>query len=344
MAGKNWLTYAPEATFGTAPSSGWADIEVADLGGHTPVVAVQQSAGIVRGQIGPSLQGRRTIVRGATGTLKPNLTTRGMLALFAAAIGDPTITALGGGVNRLRFDLDDQQPSTSLAVQVGREFKNGTQDKDTFTGGQPVTLTMAQGLAANSSGSSTDGIPTVELDMNYSGFQPSVTERTSTLVDSVNYSGGDFTAWVAPTLSAISASECFNEFSIVIPTGFDFDDRCISTLARDRAGRAGRLLPTLQLGRAYKDRSFYNAWINGTPMAFRGTWSLTDDGVPFKVTVEVPSMSFTGDAPQESPEAVATQGIPAEVNSITDNLGNPLPMVSVIVETDETWTGAEHES
>lgn len=333
MAGKNWLTYAPEGEFNQAPVAGWTDIEVTDLGAHAPIVAVQQSEGMVRGQIGPSQRGRRNIIRGGAGTIKPYLATRGMLGLFAAAIGEPDIEAVGP-VNRHRFDLDAVQPTTTLAVQIGREFKGGAQDFDTFTGGQPTTLKMSQGLSATQSGTSSDGIPSVEMEMGYVGF-PTVAEVESVHAESVNFAGGDFQAWVAPTLAEITEDECFNEFGIEIPTGLT-GDPCIA-ITSDKAGRAGLLAPTLQLGRSYKDRLFYDAWINGTPMAFRCRWAVTIDEFPFAVTIEVPSMSFTGDVPTESQTEVTKQTLPAAIESVLGEDDEPLPLLSVIVDTDEEW-------
>ena len=121
MAGKNWLTIAPEATFGTVPTIGWTDIPVVDLGQASPIVTVQQADVMRRGQVAPTMDGQRVDTRGGTQTIKPYLATRGMLPLFAAAINEPTITP-SGGMNIHRFDLDDESPEATLAVQLGREF------------------------------------------------------------------------------------------------------------------------------------------------------------------------------------------------------------------------------
>lgn len=334
MAGKNWLTIAPEATFGTVPATGWTDIPVVDLGQASPIVTVQQADVMRRGQVAPTMDGQRVDTRGGTQTIKPYLATRGMLPLFAAAINEPTITP-SGGMNIHRFDLDDESPEATLAVQIGREFADGTQDLDTFAGGRPSVLRLAQGQSATSSGVSADGIPTLEVDMNYRVFSPSTTERTSVAVDSVNYSGGDCTISIGPSLSSLS-TECLNSFSLEMPTGFDFERRCISD-AIDKPGRVGLIQPTVSLEWSYKDRTYYDAWINGTAMALRAEWALTVGGDAFSVRLDIPALMFTGDAPVESNESVTTQSLPGSVYGTYDNLGDPVPVLSLYVTTDEEY-------
>lgn len=338
MAGKTWLTIAPEAAdaFGTVPTEGWVDLPVADLGGHAPVVAVQQSDMMRRGQVAATADGQRTVVRGALGTLKPALQTRGMLGLLAAVFGEPTKTVLGGGVNRFRFDLDEVQPITTLAVQVGREFKDGSQDRDTCTGGQPVSFKLTQGLSSDQSGVSADGIPMIEMAMNYQRFVPAQAVVESALLSAVDFSGADCTTWIGDTLEDLD-EECLNDFTFDLPAGFDFGDRCISTTARDKAGRAGLIAPTLQLGRSYKDRTFYDAWVNGASKALRARWALTVDTVAYAVQLDVPVMKFTGEVPQESKTETTKQPLAAACYGSFTEEGDPVPAVSVIVDTDEDW-------
>lgn len=336
MAGKNWLTVAREGPFGTFPGTGFYDLGVTDLGGHTPTVAVQAPEVMRRGQVTPTMDGMRTVTRGGTGTIKPHLATRGMLDIFAAAIGTPSEAPVGG-LTRYTFDLDETAPTVSLAVQAGREFKGGTQDKDSFAGGQAAVLRLAQGLSANTSGVSAEGIPTVELDVNYQKFLPNqALVENSTILDAVNFSGADCTIWLGPDLDDLD-EECLNEFALELPTGFDFEDRCISTVARDEAGRAGMIAPTLTLGWSYKNRTYYDAWVNGTPMALRVRWELTVDGDDFGVQLDVPALMFTGDVPAESMTETTKQQLPAAIYGTYDELGDPVPALSILVDTDEVW-------
>lgn len=340
MAGKNWITVAPQfaGTFATAPVSGWADIPVVDLGGHVPIVARQQADVMVRDQVAPTLDGMRTVVRGGTGTIKPHLRTRGMLLYFAAILGEPTSSVVSG-MNRHRFDLGATMPTTAIAAQVGKEFSGGGQDKDSYWGGQPVSLKIGQGLASDQGGVSADGIPTVEVEMNYAQFDGNPALVTSAILEALNYSGADCTTWIGPTLDDLD-EECFTEFGLEIPSGFDLANaRCISSTSRDQAGRAGEIAAKLTLGRSYKNRLFYDAWINGTPMAQRTVWSLTDGGNDFSVTIDIPCILPTGDAAQESKTEVTKQNIPADIYGTLDEDDEPVPPVSIIVDTDELWNG-----
>lgn len=332
MAGKNYLAVAEEAIFGTAPSSGWAGVEVTDLGSHTPIVTTFQPETMRKGQQGRTVAGRRTSARGGTGTAKPVLATRGMLPFLAATFGTPVSTELVSGVYQHVYTTSSALSPVSLAVQIGREFKGGGQDLDTFTGGQVSEARFTQGLSATSSGTSSEGGAMAEFDLNYAGFLPLTAEVNPVYPDGASFTGGDWTAKLGPAGGVLS-DECLNEFGLTIPTGADFEDRCIQNF-RDKAGRGALPAPSMQLGWSYKDRTYYNAWIAGTIFSFEAEYKIVainlGGGYSPSVKIEVPAIAFSGETPQESATETTKQALPADVLWDED-----APMVTVTVVTDE---------
>lgn len=337
MAGMHYLNIAREDTYGTAPTTGWVGCGVENLGGHTPIVATQQPQMMVYGQHGPSTRGRRTQERGATGSIPTYLGSRGLLPLLDATFGYPVdVELLEAGAWQATYETSSAASLVSLAVQVAREMKGAGLDRDTFVGGQVGQMTLTQGLAPTTSGVTDEGLSKIAFDMNYQRRDPAVPERLPTYPDQeLYYNGGDHSLLIGADLLNLE-DECLNEWTLTVPTGVDFEDRCISTQVRDQATRGALPGPTMQMAWTYKGRKYYDAWLDGEILALRSRWEPTGDlfitGTATKpsFTVDIAAFALNGDTPNESPTESTKQNLP------TDVLWNETdPMIRITVVTGE---------
>lgn len=338
MASNHFMNLAKEAAFAEAPAAGWVGTAVEDLGGHTPVVVTQRPEVMIFGQQGPSTRGRRTIERGATGKIPMYLTQRGMLVLLEATFGPAVVTELApDAAYQYVFATSGAASPSSVAVQVAREMVGGAIDWDTFVGGQVEQMELTQGMPADGSGTSDEGLAKVAFDLNYARRDGSFGKVTPEYADTgMTWSGGDLTLQVGPTLTDLH-DECLTEWALTVPTGLDFKsaNACVSSVVRDRAGRGETPAPTLKLAWNYKNRTYYDAWLRGEELAMRSTWTPSGaielaPGIKPSFTVDIAAMGLTGEPPKESKTEVTKQDLPTEV------LWNHVdPMISITVVTDE---------
>lgn len=336
MVGMNHMVIAREADYGTPPANGWLGLDVENLGGHTPVVAVQQPQVMRYGLQGPSTHGRRAIERGATGSIPTYLTSRGLQVLLDATFGLPDVTELAPGQAwSYVYETDSIASLVSFSTQVAREFKGGTLDRDTFAGGQVGQMTLTQGLASTGGGTSDEGLSKIAFDVNYQRRVPGEANHLPTYEDpELYFSGGDHTLSIGSSLSSLDA-ECLTEWTLTVPTGLDFEDRCISTQNRDQASRGSLPAPTIQMAWSYKHRDYYDAWLNGEILALRSRWQPTGaieiaTGVKPSFTVDVAAFGLTGEVATESMTESTKQNLPSEVlHNGTD------PMIKITVVSSE---------
>lgn len=319
MAGKNYVEIAHETTFATAPSTGWRGVEAAD-DSHQANVLTQQRSGIRRGKQGPMALGASSIVRGGTGTIKTHLLSNGLGLLLRAAIDAPTITTPSGATLARKhvYAWSSTASTFSLATIVGREMTDGNVDHDVYTGGQVTEFKMAQGLGPDGGGVTSDTLATCEFGVDYAAVDRAKAANGSTAYPDplLAFGLGECTLSLGPDLGDLDP-ECLNKFEATFPTGLDLANRCISgSLAREKATRGEIPKPTLSLGRRYKSRALYDAFLDGDVMAFRAEWvgpTEIETGFPPSVRLDIPAIRLTGSTPQMSEDAATTQDLPAEV-------------------------------
>lgn len=337
MAGKNYVEIAHEATFATAPASGYRGVEAAD-DGHSVNVLTSQRSGIRRGQQGPLSLGAQTTVRGGAGTIKTELLSNGLGFLLRAVFGDPVITTPVGATAARKhvYATSDLASAFTLSTIIGRELQGGAVDHEVYTGGQVTEFKLAQGLGPDGGGSTSDTNAKLEFALDYAKIDRVKTANGSTTYPTplIAFGLGEATLSLGPDLENLE-NDCLDKFEFVYPTGLDLSTRCISaSLAREKAYRGSLPAPTLGLGRKYDNRDLYDAFLDGDFMAFRAEWvgpvAIEDTTFP-SVTLDVPSIRFTGSTPQMSQENSTTQDLPAEVLwNGTD------PMVTLTLITTDT--------
>lgn len=338
MVGKNYFEFAPESDYGVAPSSGWKGIRVSD-DGHKANVLTLAPGGIVRGQQGPQVDGRRAVPRDATGTVKTYLMSNGLGAWLRAGFGNAVLSTPAGATDarKMVFTTTSAASAFSLATILGREMKSGSVDHDTHVGGQIVETRFMQSLAPESGGVDEGSLAKVEFDLAYQKLDRAFAAHSSTtyVVPDLYYSIGECTLSVGPDLEDLD-DECLNKFELKIPQGLDTNDQCINaSLIKDKAVRGSLPAPTLGLAWTYKSRTYYDAYLDGTIMAFRAKWENPnieiEDGFSPSVTIDIPAFQLSGDTPQMAEGAKTTQDLPAEVlHNGTD------PMITVTVITSDT--------
>lgn len=337
MGSNHYLNLAREGTFNEAPTSGWGGVAVTDLGTHSPIVVTQQPQTMVYGQHGPSARGRRGIVRGGTGTIKPYLQSAGLQVLFDAVFGPPAeVTELEPGLAwEYRWETSNVASAVSVSTQVARELKAGGIDRDTFTGGQVTQMMLAQAKPPMTSGVTDEGLAKLEFEVNYAGFSPSTPERLPTYPDpELVFSGADLTMWIGETLDSLEA-ECLDSWQLTVPAGLDIENAaCMSSIVRDLAGRGAMPEPKIEASWTYKGRDYYNAWLNGQILATRARWEATGveiaPAIVPSLQVDIAAMGMTGETATESRTESTKQNLPSDVLWNHED-----PMVAVTVVCSE---------
>lgn len=336
MGRKHYISIAKELVFGTAPVNGWHGMVVEDLGGHNPVIVNQQNQGMVFKQQGPPVSGRRTSVRGAGGSLKPMLEFGGLaqLLLLECTFGAPVVTELvEDEAWEYKFETGTT-PDDSIATQTGREFADGTQDRDTWVGGQVEKFTLSQGMAPSSSGVTDEGLLKAEWGMNYRTMVAHP-EKLPVYSGELPYSGSDWTHSMGVDLDHLF-EDCLDSWGLEWSTNLDFEGaRCASKTNRDKAGPGGFATGKITGAAKYKNRQLYDAWINGDVLALRSEWKpegiFLDAGntVNPSFTIDVPAFGMEPDpSPKESKDAATKQDLPRQI--MWDDV-NDLPMMTVTV-------------
>lgn len=108
--------------------------------------------------------------------------------------------------------------------------------------------------------------------------------------------------------------------------------------SRHEPMRLGAPAPTGSLAWKYQGPAYYDAFVAGTEYALTAVWE-GDDGIEAdgtvkpSLTIEIPSLFFTGDDPEISPDAATIQNLPFEV---TDNGTDPVCTITVVT-SDTTY-------
>jgi len=339
MVGKNFVSIGDETTFGTFAST-LRTYPVKSDGAKTAVLTMGPD-GILPGQQGPSAVGARSTVLGGTAPIETYLASKGMGLLLRGVFGDAVVTTPEDATDTRQhvYTSGPAGSTRSFSRQTGREKKDGTVDPDSMVGGQISEFRLGQDLAPVNGGVGDTGLATVGFDFDFAGLARETAALTSWTVPSPEaYFGvGECTLSIGADLESLAA-ECLNKFGFKFPTGLDFEDRCIRPgLTRDKATRGSLPAPTLDLGWTYKNRTYYDAFLDGTVMAFRAKWDLTPSGIEIEegfspsVTLDLPAIQFTGDTPEMSKDSRTTQALPARVLwNGTD------PMVTLTLITSDT--------
>ncbi|MCU1356385.1 MAG: hypothetical protein JWM89_1803 [Acidimicrobiales bacterium] len=334
MPGKNYANIALETTYGTPATTGYQGIRVAD-DGHESNVLVLQPGGIVYGAQGPETDGRRAVERDATGALKTYLPSAGILKMLQCTFGAPVTTELvEDEAYQYVFETSDIASLSSITTQIGRTFKAGGADRDTYAGGMVKEFRLAQAKAPAGGGTSDEGLAKTEFDMDYQRRVPGFAVHLPTYpTPELYHSVGGLTFSIGTSLAPEDlVAECIDSWALKYPTEIETDDTCASSLLKDKPTRAGVPKPTMDLGWTYKHRDYYEAWLAGEVLAFQALYEPAgaieiSAGIKPSVTWDIAAFGFTGKTPQMSESAKTKQDLPTD---ILWNRTNPMIRCTVV--------------
>lgn len=106
--------------------------------------------------------------------------------------------------------------------------------------------------------------------------------------------------------------------------------------SRHEPMRTGTPAPTGTLAWKYQGPAYYDAFVAGTEYALTAVWQgdVAIEGTTYpSLTIEIPSLFFTGDDPEISPDSPTVQNLPFEV---TDNGTDPVCTITVVT-SDTTY-------
>lgn len=335
MPGSNFLVMGDEATFNTMASS-FRGVRTADDSFESRTFA-SEVGGIAEGDTGDMLEGFRQSDRGGVHTVKPYLTSNGLGFLFRALFPNAAITTPMGATDarQMVFSTGAAASSRSLSVVVGREDETGAVTVDGYTGGQATNAKFGQALSA-ASGSGDNDKATFELTADYVNHPRPTSAPGSRPYPSIlsSFVAEDCTLSIGADLESLE-SACLNKFGLMIDTAIDVSPTCIGPSWREKARRGGQEKITLDLGWRYKGRDYFDAWLNGTPLAFQAKWEDTtveiEEGIHPSLTIDVACFTFNGKDPVSAAAAATEQDLPGIVrNNAVD------PKVTVTLITSDT--------
>lgn len=153
---------------------------------------------------------------------------------------------------------------------------------------------------------------------------------------------------ISTTMLSLTYSDTLGDVAAVtINTGSVTGSAPTATVATPTAGvsssrhepmRLSAPSPTGTLAWKYQGPAYYDAFVAGTEYALTAVWQgdigIEADGtIKPSLTIEIPSLFFTGDDPEISPDAATVQNLPFEV---TDNGTDPICTVTVVT-SDTTY-------
>lgn len=341
MPAKNYANIALEGTYGTPPATGWQGLLVRD-DSHKVNVDMAFPMGIFYGQEGQPDDGIVVTQVGAEGTLKPYMPSTGIGLLLKSIFGNPVTTSLDTGAYRHVFTTSSNASAVSLATQIGRTFKDGTADRDTYAGAMAKEWRVEQAKRSTSGAQGDESLAKMEVDLDYQRMiapgdfaQKLPTYPTPELYHGA---GAGFTASIGSNLGSLTG-KCLTSVSFKFNTGLDVEDNCVSTVLKDKPTRGTEPEATLDGEWSYAARDYYDAFVAGTPLAARLKWEgtaasteLATDIQP-SLTIDIARFMFTGETPEMARDAKTKQKLPMKVLKTSGS-----PLLTVTYVSSETFS------
>lgn len=341
MPAKNYANLAPEGTYGTPPSSGWQGLVVRE-DAHKVNVDMAYPVGIFYGQEGQTDEGLTVTQVGAEGTLKPYMPSTGIGLLLKALFGAPTTTTLDTGAYQHVFTTGSNASTVSLATQIGRTFKDGTADRDTYAGAMAKEWRIDQAKRPASGGQGDESLAKMEVDFDYQRMiaPGDFTQKLPTYPTPELYhgAGAGFDVSIGSSLGSLS-SKCLTSVSFKYMVGLDIEDTCVSTVLKSKPTRGQEPEASLDGEWSYAARDAYDAFVAGTPLAARLAWTGTAtateiaDGIQPSLTIDIARFVYTGETPEMSRDAKTKQKLPMKVLKTSGE-----PLLTVTYVSSETFS------
>lgn len=310
------LIVAPQATWGTAATTGWREYEV-DSDGHKTRTKPRDYKGIRSATGAKTTRNYRQVVEGGDGVISLPAFSNGLGILFATMF-DSAASALhpsGTLAHDQTFLWGPAGPpaTKNITTVVRRERSdNTTVDDFKYEGGRGVQLELTQDVDGNLMFKFTYDYRSVTR-ANLSS--PSITQVDADLIY----------GWDDATITVDGDDSCFKSFGLTLPTGIDVDDKCIKRGdTRHIPMRKGTPEPSGTANGKYGNPDMFDAFISGVPLPLAAHWQgpVAIEGSTFpSLDINLGAIRFTGEDPEISIDEATMQNLPFE---ILDNEDDPV--------------------
>ena len=270
----------------------------------------------------------RHFVTGAEGDVELDLVNKGLGLWLKHMLGSVATTQPDDGTKPNEY-LHKFTPDTNglrglyMTLQVGRPSTDGTVRPFSYLGGKITNWTLNAAL---------NEIATLSASMNFK------TEDTSEDLATASYPSGlqSFTFLDGSLTMDGSGVGVVNSLEIAGENAMNVDRRGFGNekfepLANDFWSITG------SFDSEFEDMTAYNAWINGTEQvdliatfAITGTEIDSGQSNPYKLVITIPSLHYTGDAPNVDGPDVVSQSKPFEAAKNESD-----PIITIDYHNDE---------
>lgn len=328
--GNSYALIAQESTYGTAPASGYWDLQVNEDTHKARAPFVITRSGMRRNAAAPRAAGRRHIDKGGEGTITVDGISNGLGILFRTAASTAASAVASGGTlayeQIFTFTHNGPPLGRSVTTEWYRDQEDGDYDWYQYRGGRCMQLDYGVGL---------DELLVWGFQMDYIASSRLTVDPARTPVtvepDTV-FSWADPTITLTPLEGGGGAAECLQSVSGSIPTGIDVDRWCLKKgTNRHQPARNKIVEPTGSLTWKYQTPTYYDAFKDGDQFSlsilFEGDEAIEDTTVP-SVEILHPCIEFVEpNDPQASVDDSTMQDLPFVV---LDDETNPHTTITVI--------------
>ena len=323
-----YALFAKENTWGTAPGSGYRELEV-NTDGHKTSREVLTHRGLRSAGSAPRASGRRGQKLKGTGTIEVPGFSNGLGILMRAAASTAASAVHSGGT----LAYDQTYTWTGVGVPAGRSVttelyrdrEDGTFDAYTYTGGRCTQLEIGQDLA---------GLLAFKFGMDYKTVvrQNSLPSRSPVEVTpDLIYGWEDAQIRLIAVGGGSPVAKCVESFNLTIPNELDVDNWCLNRgTTRHQPTRKGLPAPTGALKMKYQEPTFYDAFVAGTQFELVADWigstAIEDTTFP-SLTISLACIEFSGDDPEVTVDEYTMQDLPFVV---LDNETDPAVSVEFV--------------
>lgn len=293
------LGMAKEVTFGTPVAvSRFFEFNSESI---VPTVTEISRMPLGRGRFQRTTQ-HRTYVKGASGDFEIDAVNKGLGLLLEQMFGAVVVTQVDDTDEYVQVHTPHASGKRGLSatVQVGVPSTDGMVNPFTFSGGKITGWTMNAAL---------DDILKISTSWNFA----SQTTQTALAVPSYPDDLLAFT-FLDGTLS-IDGDPVATMKSISLTAEEAMDtERDYFGNVRGEPLANGELVYTGQFDSEFNDMDAYNAWVSGTEIVDLAitfaAGEIPGTGNPYKLEITIPSLKYTGEAPQVSGPEVVQQNLP----------------------------------
>lgn len=266
---------------------------------------------------------RRTFVTGAGGNIEIDAVTRGiglLLELMFGEVATAQVASTDEYTHTFTPSLDGKR-GLSATVQVGRPSTDATVNPFSYVGGKVTGWTMSAAL------NEILKIQTTWDFMNQATDEALATPSYATDPEPFTFLDG--------TLSIdSSAVGTIKGVSLTMAEAMDTARRYFGNLKGEPLAN-GELAFTGQFDSEFNDMDAHDAWVAGTEivdldLTFTGPL-IPGETNPFKLVVTIPSLEYTGSAPQVGGPEIVQQNLPFKaLYNGTDEI------ITAVLHTDDT--------